>query len=156
MTSLTGKPQLHVRVWQGILEGIIGQNGQKLDDGSLIRCHSQILCDLCADLGVVHVSDSLKCVRSVLHSLAEVERLHLQLALGFLQPGQADQVLDESPEFSNLFLRPFHPLIVWQIHCEDVHIGSDDRERGFQLVTGICDEALLLLHAFPKRPDRLI
>lgn len=68
-------------------------------------------------------------------------------------PVEQDQVVGEFCQPPGLGLDVGEPFILPQIHRQDLRIGVNDGQRGFQLMSGIGDEPLLLFIAFRHRFD---
>ena len=60
--------------------------------------------------------------------------------------GEVNQFIHQAAEGRGLLLRAADPGIVRGFHVQQFHVGGNDRERCFQLVAGVGDEFLLLLH----------
>ena len=69
----------------------------------------------------------------------------------FLHAGEQNQVIGQICQSSGLTLNVANPLIFSQIHLQYFRICIDDRQRSFQLMTGICDKSFLFLIIFHKR-----
>ena len=81
--------------------------------------------------------------------------LHGQRRVLLLHAGQVNQLLHQVPHLGRLLERAPDPRVVGHVRVQQLHVGGDHRQRGFQLMAGVGDELLLLLHAADDRLDGL-
>ncbi len=140
---------------RGILHGVIQKNGNQLADGFLIPGHLQAGRSGQLKILPLRARDRLKGPGCFFHQLRQGKVLHLLRQVFLLHLGQVDEVCGERGEAAGLPADVGDPLVfsfALQLRFQHVCIRLDDRDRGFQLVSGIGDKALLLFIALRNRP----
>ena len=129
----------------GVFQGVVQQNGEKLPQGFFIALVGEHRLDPAGEGLFLGTGQGLEGAHHLLCQIRDGEFDYGNRRTVLLHPGEQDQVVGEFCQPPGLGLDVGEPFILPQIHRQDLRIGVNDGQRGFQLVGGGRDELPLLL-----------
>ena len=151
---LPGQGYRNLAPRRGILQGVVQQDGHQLSQALLLPHQGEGGLDAQGEGFSLALGHGLEGLGGLRHQVREGQGEEGGLPLGLLHPGEVDEVVGEGGQPPNLVLDVIDPLIALPgLQGQHVGVCLDDGNGGFQLVTGVGDEPLLLFVALQNGAD---
>ena len=152
--SRTAQRDHNVGVIGCVLDGVVAEGADEPPQCRFVAVYRQVVFNIEDQVFAVKFRHSLKRFGNIAHDVREIYRSFFKAGIRFIHPREIHKLVHQLAHIRDLFLRAVYPFVFANVHRKHVHIGGNDRQRRFQLVTRVGNKTLLLFDVVHHRFDR--